>query len=241
MANRQGKRPDVDELLRRIPQDGGDLFRGASAWAEDLPGWTRSVREVLQEAPARTLRRTVWDDPRSNEARIVIDVVECASAPEAMKGLLDRLEWNQLAELPEGPPGLGIASFAHPEGAPPAVFFVRANLCVSVASFARRAAAVLPAATVLDRRFGAQPVVGGPPLGLDAERGTRGEVVRLRPALPFRLGEEGHLRYRVRGGTLEVRDDEVVVIPAPGAEVRVELFAEESGRMAAVGTLVLPR
>jgi hypothetical protein len=239
MANQSGGRPDVEAILRRIPRDGGDLFRGASAWAEDLPGWRRSVREDLQETAGRKLRRTVWDDPKNESARLVVDVVECPSAAEAVMALMERLEWNQLAEIPAGPQGLGIASFSHPEGVPPAVFFARANLCISVASFARRAVPVIPVATVLDRRLMAEPSAGGAPLRVEAERGARGGPATLRVTVPFRLGEEGHLRYRARGGTLEIRDDQVVVIPMARTEVQVDVFAEEAGRVAGAGRVVI--
>jgi len=187
------------------------------------------------------LHRTVWDDPEHESARVVVDVVECASAAQAVMALLDRLEWNQLAEVPAGPQGLGIASFAHPEGVPPAVFFARANLCVSVASFARRAVPVVPVATALDRRLVAEPAAGGPPLRVEAERGTGGRPAVVRVSVPYRFGEEGHLRYRARGGTLEIRDGQVVVIPTAGAEVQVDVFAEEAGRAAGAGRVVIPQ
>jgi len=241
MAKQRGNRPPAEEILRRIPRDEGDLFRGASAWGEDVPDWRRSVREELQEATGRRLRRTVWDDPKSESARLVVDVVECPSAAEAVRALLERLEWNQLAEVPAGPQGLGIASFAPPEGVPPEVMFARANLCVSVGSFARRAVAVLPVAAALDRRLVVTPMAGGAALRVEAERGGRGGLVVLRVVVPFRLGEEGHLRYRARGGTLEIREDQVVVIPVAGAEVQVEVFAEEAGRAAGAGSVVIPQ
>jgi hypothetical protein len=241
MANQGGKQPDADEYLRRIPRDGGDLFRGAAAWAADLPGWRRSVREDLQDAPGLKLRRTVWDDPKDQSARVVVDVVECPSAALAVMALLERLEWNQLAELPAGPQGLGLASFAHPEGVPPAVFFARANLCVSVASFARRAVPVVPVAMALDRRLVAEPGAGGPTLRVEAERGARGGPTVVQVVIPFPLGEEGHLRYRARGGTLEIRDDQVVVIPVAETEVQVDVFAEETGRATGTGRAVIPQ
>ena len=241
MANQRGRQRDAEEILRRIPRDGGDLFRGASGWAEDLPGWRRSVREDLQDSPGRKLRRTVWDDPKDPSARVVVDVVECQSAAEAVMALLERLEWNQLALVPAGPVGLGIASFAHPDGVPPAVFFARANLCVSVASFAKRAVPVVPVATALDRRLVAETPAGGPTLRVEAERGGRGGPAVLRVVVPFPLGEEGHLRYRARGGTLEIRDDQVVVIPVGGADVQVDVFAEEAGRAAGAGRVVIPQ
>jgi hypothetical protein len=230
----------AEEILRQIPRGESDLFRGASAWAADVPDWRRSVREQLVEAPSLLLRRTVWDDPGS-EARILIDVVECGSAAEAVRALFDKLEWNQLAELPAGPQELGVASFTHPEGVSPAVFFARANLCVSVVSFAQRAAAVLPVATALDRRLMAEPAVGGPPLRVEAERGARVGPAVLRVIVPFPLAEEGHLRYRARGGTLEIRDNQVVVIPVADAEVQVDVFAEEAGRAAGSGRVVIPQ
>jgi hypothetical protein len=240
MARQRGNRPEAEAILRRIPRDEGDLFRGAAAWAVDLPGWRRSVREDLREGPGRTLRRTVWDDPSNESSRVVVDVVECPSAEDAVMALLDRLEWNQLAEVPAGPPALGLASFAHPEGAPPAVFFARANLCVSVANFARRAVAVVPVATALDRRLVATPEAGGAALRVEALGGGRGGPVVLRVVVPFPLGEEGHLRYRARGGMLEIRDDQVWVIPAARAEVQVDVFAEETGRAAGAGRVVIP-
>jgi len=241
MANRRDRRPDAEAILRRIPRDQSELFRGASAWAQDLPGWRRSVREELREAPDRKLRRTVWDDLRDSSARILADVVECASATAAVQALLDRLEWNQLAEVPPGPEGLGIASFAHPPEAPPAVFFARANLCVSVASFARRAAEVVPVALAIDRRLQATPTPGGPPIRLEMAMRGPGGPAELRVTLPFQLGEEGHLRFRARGAALEISADQVVVVPEAGAERQVEVFAEEPGRPAGAGKMTLPR
>ena len=59
--------------------------------------------------------------------------------------------------------------------------------------------------------------------------------------VPFQLGEEGHLRFRARGGTLQIRDDRVVVTPLTAGEVRVEVFAEEPGRAAGVGRVLIPQ
>jgi hypothetical protein len=100
---------------------------------------------------------------------------------------------------------------------------------------------VIPVATVLDRRLVAVPTAGGAPLRVEAERGTRGGPAVLRVVIPFRLGEEGHVRYRARGGTLEIRDDQVVVIPIAGAEVQVDIFAEEAGRVAGAGRVDIPQ
>jgi hypothetical protein len=172
----------------------------------------------------------------------VVDIVECGSAALAVRAVLDRLEWNQLLEVPRGPDHLGLASFVHPKDVPPAVFFARANLCVTVASFGPRPAAVLPVAEAVDRRLLREPDRQGPGLGVEVVRdptGAREPLVRV--FLRYTLGQEGHLRFRATGGTLEIRDDEVTFVRAAGGDTAVEVFAEEPGRPTASGRAVVPR
>jgi hypothetical protein len=238
--NRRGRQPAADELLRRIPRE-GDLFRGAAAWAEDLPEWRRTSRELLRD-PEGPVRRSAWNDPSEPDARVLVDVVECASARLAVTALLERLAWNQLAEVPPGPPSLGVASFAHPEGVSPAVYFARANLCITVASFAGRAAPVLDVAQAIDRRLLREPDRQGPPLGVEAARDPRGArppVVRVFQR--YTPGEESHLRFRATGGTLEIREDEVAFERSGAEDAWVEVFAEEAGRPTAFGRVAIPQ
>jgi hypothetical protein len=61
-----------------------------------------------------------------------------------MEELLERLAGNQLARLDEGPRELGFAVFQHPAGVPPAIFFARDNMCITVASFGSQPAGVIP-------------------------------------------------------------------------------------------------
>ena len=236
MIGRDPKRRPETQLLDDVSPDRSNLYRGVVAWADDVDGWRRSARETLDETPGRVLRRTVWDHPESPEQRLAVDVVECASGDDAIAALGDRLEWNELATLAVGPKGLGAAAFMHPKSAPPAVFFVRANLCISVVSFARRATPALPVAERIDQRLGAPPPsVDVSRLHLEREPAAHDATgVSLR--LPFPLAEDGYLRYTADGGTIEIRDDHVVVIPSgPGAVVRV--FVIEPGRAPVAGTL----
>lgn len=235
MASQRTSRYDAAEIMRRFPPEPSELFRGFVAWAEDVGKSRRSVRETLAETPGRVLRRTVWDDLEERDRRLAVDVVECATAREAVVALLDRLEWNQLSALPEGPSDLGVAAFMHPEGVPPAVFFARANLCISVVSFARRPAAVLPVAHRIDRRLTAPTPAVGPRLQI--EKAEAREGIGLTVRLPFPLAEDGYLRYETVGGSLEIRGDDIVVLPRALKEVRVRVFAIEPGREPAVGTL----
>jgi hypothetical protein len=238
MAGPGRQRLDVEQILGRIPPGPSELFRGVVAWPGDVAGWRRASRETLAETPGRVVRRTVWDHPEGPDRRLAVDVIECASVRGAVEALADRLEWNELATLPEGPRGLGIAAFAHPEGVPPAVFFVRANLCVSVVSFARRSTPVVPVAERLDRRLATPPAAAPPTLHLEATRRFRGMVtLAVRPSLS--LVEDGYLRYEASGADLEVRDDDVVVIRRTPAPAQVQVFAIEPGREPLAGALVI--
>lgn len=240
MASHDLKRQAIVEFLRRAPLNGAELFRGVVPWAEDVGGWRRASRETLAETAGRVVRRTIWDDPQASDQRLVVDVIECVSAREAVTALADRLEWNELAQLPPGPAGLGVASFVHPDGVPPAVFFARANLCVSVVSFGRRATPALPTAERIDRRLTAPPPSAVSSLRLESARTRAGEPVALSLGLPFTLADDGYLRYVAAGGALEIRDDDVVVIPSAPAETRVSVYAIEPGRSPAAGTVVVP-
>lgn len=232
---------DTDALRRRVPSDRAEFFVGFTPWAEDTQQWKRSVRESHVEGPDRRLNRTVWDQPESRDARVLIDVAECASATDAIESLMGRLAGNQLARLPEGPADLGLASFVHPEGVPPAVFFTRGNLCVSVISFARSQVPVLPWAERLHRRLGLRPADTQPilPLELERSRAKVGEPVALNYKLPWTLGEGGYLKFFVEAGTLAREEKRLILRGARRGEVRLEALVLEPGRQAYGGRAVL--
>lgn len=115
----------------------------AKAWAGPQPEGVLALQERLDANSTRA----VWDLERG---RIALTVTEHRSTRDALNALADELEANQLAELPLGPPDLGEISFVHPPEAPPAVFFVRGNLTLSVHSFSRERVDVLPFARRVD-------------------------------------------------------------------------------------------
>jgi hypothetical protein len=241
---RGAKGRDAQELLKRAVRDDSQLFTGVVAWQSDVNGWRRSSRETLAETPGRVVRRTVWDAPQGPDTRVVIDVVECASAHEALLALVDRLEWNELARLPDGPRDLGVASFVHPPEVPPAVFFARANLCICVVSFARRPVAVVPIAQRLERRLVAPPTVGEARVLVEPvprRKADAGVAFALLVAMPFPLVEDGYRRFTAEGASLEIRDGEVMATPTVGVSARVDVFVIEPGREPVTGTVVIPR
>jgi hypothetical protein len=241
MQDRRHERYDIEALRRRIPVDRAELFLGFVPWPEDCDGWRRSVREPLAETPGRAVLRTVWDDPDDREARVLIDVVESTSPFEAIEALVDRLVWNQLARLPEGPRGLGDAAFAHPEGAPPALFFARGNLCVPVVSFGRRSVDVGPWAYRLNSRLGDRPAVDRLTLSLRADPPApkARQEVAITYELPWKPGDDGYLKFFAEGGTLARGDGRLIFKGARPGEARIEAFLLEPGREPYGGRLVL--
>jgi hypothetical protein len=229
---------DLEALKARVPADRGEYFAGYAVSVEDAGGWRFSRREASAGAYGRPTVRTVWDEPDGPAGRVAIDVSECGSASEALEALAERLAWNELAELPEGPAGLGLAAFAHPEGVTPALFFVRGNLALSLVSYGSRPVAVLPWAERLSQRLGARPRSerAGVALQLEAQRAKVGSPVGLSYHLPWKLGDEGYVKLFVTGGTIERRDDRFLVTPAAAGELTIEAWAVEPGREAYGGS-----
>jgi hypothetical protein len=228
------KRYRIYEILQRIPEDRGEFFAEFLPWAEDVAEWKRSARETFAEAGNRVLLRTIWDKPEDRESRVLIDVMECESASDAVEALADRLEENQLAEVPEGPQALGLASFQHPEFAPPAVFYVHGNLAITVASFGRKPVDVSNIARRLDRKMGERPTPADPlprpyPM-LEVEPYAKpGDEVLIRLNLPTRKREDSYLKVFVTGGTIARREGQLVTHSKTAGQIEIEAFLVEPG------------
>ncbi len=223
---------DLDSLRRRIPRDRAEMFIGFVPWVEDTKDWQLSVKEGLVEKPERSVIRTVWDNPENRDERILIDVVECPSASEALEALVDRLRWNQLAQLPKGPKELGDVSFMHPEGVPPAIFFTRGNLCLSVISFGKIPKEILSWVELLNKRLDYRPKVDRTTISLHVETTTLkiGQEIELDYELPWQYGDEGFLKFLVRGGILIRRNDRLILIGTKPGEIEIDVYLVEPGR-----------
>jgi hypothetical protein len=230
----------IDEILQRIPEDRGEFFAGFLPWAEDVEDWTRSARETFAGKGDRTLLRTIWDNPDDSESRVLIDVVECVSAADAVEALGDRLEANQLAEIPEGPEALGLGSFQHPEFAPPALFYVHGNLAITVTSFGRKPVDVSNIAKRLDAKLGERPIAADTFLRaypmLQAQLHAKpGDEIVLRLNLP-RKREDSYLKVFVTGGTIVRREGKLVTHSKAAGQIEIEAFLVEPGSEAYAAT-----
>jgi len=230
---------DTEALRRRVPGERGEIFLGFIPWGDDFQGWLLAAREKLTEAPARPLDRSTWHHPQSRDLRVLVDVAECASAEDAVECLIGRLAGNQIAPLPSGPSGLGMASFMHPAGVPPAVFFAQGNLCISVVSLARESAEVLPWAERLHRRLAEVPAAHRAALNLRAEktRGKPGDELPFTCTAPWDRTPESYFKLIAVGGTLSRRDGNLFVKPARAGQVEVEAYLFERGREVVSGQI----
>jgi len=232
---------DARALRQRISEDRAELFLGFTPWQQDAQGWNLSIREKLASPPGKSIRRTVWDSQDNRNARVLIDIIECSSAADAIEALLEELAANQLARLVEAAPHLGVASFVHPEGVPPAVFFVRGNICIRVISFARSAVAVIPWAERLNERLNNEPRVEQNRLVLESNRKSvaTGEEAPIFYTLPWMLGGDGFLKFLGSGGILVAREGRLFFKASKRGEAQIRGYALEPGREPHAGVLNL--
>lgn len=199
------------------PRMPGLLLLGFKAWAVTPP--ERTSGEPLEERLGPAASRAVFDVP---EGRIALAVRERGSVEDALQGLADQLEGNQLAELARAPDELGEIGFVHPPQAPPAVFFVRGNLVLTVASFGRAHVDVLPFARRVDAELAERPeeVREG---GIDVTE--KGRAIRARARW---AGPDAYLKFLAPGATLRKEDGEAVVVE--GEPRTLEVYVIERGR-----------
>lgn len=199
---------------RERPRRPDLLFVGFKAWAGPAAGRGAPLRERLDDANTRA----IWD---MADGRLVLGVAEYDSVDDALEGLARRMEANKLEEIPTAPPDLGEIGFVHPEGLPPAAFFVRGNLVLSVVSFSREPVEVLAFAQLLDAELLARPEQvheGG--LEIAEESG----LIRARARWG---GSDAYLKFVAPGTTLRKREDGVQVEGEPS---EIEIYVIEPGR-----------
>lgn len=196
------------------PRDPGLLLVGFKAWSGPQPDSEPALREQL----GATSTRAVWDLDRG---RIAFTVNEHRSVQEALSALADELESNQLAELPPGPTDLGEVSFVHPHNAPPAVFFVRANLSLAVYSFGREPVDVVPFARRVDDELRARPD-NAREGGIDIREDRGGMHVT-----PKFSGPEGYVKVVAPGANLSKLGEAVTI---QGTPEKVDVYYLEPGR-----------
>jgi hypothetical protein len=182
-----------------------------------------------------------WTDPVDSDSRVLMEVRESASAASARKCLLDVLASNSLSRLPDGPRAVGDVCFIHPEGAAPSIFWVTANLCLSVVSLGLNPVRVVDWGRRLHERIVEKPQVRGLELDLiPVERRMRldeEQSVRLAPTRA--LGDEGYTKFFASGGELRLVGEGIGLRATRKGRIVVEAFEIVPGQPPAAGRLEL--
>jgi len=210
-------------------------------WQEDCLGWERASKELFTGADEQRLLRTIWDDPKDRNSRVLIDVYETFSLTQAQECLLELLAGNQLERLPEGPKDLGGISFVHPEEVPPAAFWVRGNICLNVCSFGRKMIDVVNWSYRLDSRIMDKPKVDRFILTLTPEEDQVNveQEVEISFSFPWQVGEDGYYKFFATGGELFFKGKQLHFRAQEEGEAVIEGFAVEAGREPYGGRLTL--
>ncbi len=208
------------------------LLRHFAPRREDRLGWKEAAKTQIALSGTRRLTRIEWAAPRDAESRVLVDVYETSSLTDAQKCLLEILANNELLRLPDGPTDLGEISFVHPDGVPPAAFWVVGNLCMGVTSFGPKKAPVLDFAERL--HAGAIEKPRGPKRDLrvkpETTRLKAKEETVLALTAPRALPEDVQYKYFATGGELFLKGDQVVVRALKRGAVAVEAFAVKAPR-----------
>ncbi len=217
------------------------LLKNFTPWKKDCLDWSREREKKLTEMKCQILRRSFWTDPKEQNSRVLIEARETASATEARKSLLEVLSQNQYLRLPEGPSGLGEVCFVHPDGAPPAVFLVIGNLCLSVVSFGLNAVNVVDWGCRFHSRVIEKPRDAKPELTLSPRKtGMRlkeEQAIAFTP--PTGLSEEAFYKFFASGAELFLLDGELHARALRKGEAVIEGYVVDPGGREAAGRAVL--
>jgi hypothetical protein len=252
------ERYGLETAVRSLPKDRADLFLHFTAWPDDVEGFARQSLTRRPHGPIAvpkgwdvvgadvaksigplvpTTTREIWNQGDTGR-RALIEIDECASAADAIAALGERLEWNQLARLDDGPSNLGMLSFVHPKGVPSATLFVRGNLCVSVSSFGAESIAATRIAEALDARLTSRPEVDRETISVTSESGRSGVPPVIRFSSTWQVGSDGFIAIDVRGGAAMLLENGRIAIPS-AAEVHVRVHALEPGREPHAGSFAV--
>ena len=217
------------EILASIPSDRGELFIGYRPAAK--PGrWREQFHQTLERQPGRRLSRSVFEIAGSTKGSVVVEMVECASARDAVEDLMETLAENQAAALDPGPESLQPAAFRHPEQAPAGLFFARANLRISIMSQSKASDDVDEWLGLIQQDLDLAPRDARDSLEIRSGD-TQDDAARLNYKLPWKVGPEGWFKFISKGASIErgEKPGELVLGPSK-AGVTVQGWVLERGR-----------
>jgi len=183
--NQDKSLPIIEAALDLYPPYGSLFVAGLTAWSftEVFAGWTEVDRqpprnESTLESTTIVYRNSVTDQ------MLAISMTLAASQAAAGKALAGYLENNQLDSLPTA--SVGQVGFMTQPNVPPAVYFVRSNAAIVVASAGGSPVDVLPFALKMDAVIYAYPQSSKPGLWVQAATTSQSGVylINIFPPAP---------------------------------------------------------
>ncbi|WP_164018928.1 hypothetical protein [Pyxidicoccus trucidator] len=243
MSTTQSQSTNNDDLTSTPPLTGGLLLYGMQA-AFESPGDDWKLVERLDAKPLVTPRpsRATWQNTRSPSRALFVQVDEYNSAAAATAGLASQLEQYQLPSLKRSETVGEVCYYGSREFAP-VIYFLRANIVVTVTSFGASSADVDAAASRLDAFLNLYPQkYDKAPLCTDVQQLTAPGVflVDYEPQQP---SASQYFKFFTGGAVPERKSVNLyVTLPKDVAATRLQLFLFDavSGRVQGTDPLELP-
>jgi hypothetical protein len=231
---------DLKKMKSSLPYDYSEFFMDFMPWQDDMKPWRTLHKENLEESKNFPVIRTKWGIPNILNEKVLIDITECLSESEAIATLIDVLRWNQLTHLVEHNLDKDQIAFCHPDDVPPAIFYAHANLVVSIASFGKEPVKVIHIANNINKRLNDSPSLKQKDISLKVTlkvKEVKEKEFNLEYSLPYVCGEEGYLKFIVKGGILSKRNGKLFIKVIKKGKMKIEAYQLESVRKPYYGQL----
>lgn len=208
--------------------------------ASQCNNWELGSRYTFDEEGFYTVRRTVWDNPENDEQRTLIDVCETPSNQDTSSALDGVLMTNNVT-IQDGSTDIGDISKVNPSGERNAIYFTRANLCITVVCYGREDFEIMDWARNIDEDILKIPDSNFDELHLIPSDDTVsvGSSVEIEYSLQWNLGDSGYYKFFATNGNLSLNNNKLIFEPTNSGQAKISGFAIESGKPTFSGQLNL--
>ncbi len=216
------------------------ILLGYSPSPDECMNWELAPRYLFDEDGLYLVRRTIWDNPDNPEQRALIDICETPSNQDTSSALDGVLMANNVT-MQDGPADIGDISKVNPDGERNAIYFTRANLCITVICYAREDFEIMNWARVLDDNILNFPDSDFEGLQLSAADDTVsiGQPVEISFSLQWNLGESGYYKFFATNGNLSLNNSMLIFEPTNAGQATIAGFAIEPGKPTFTGRVNL--
>ncbi len=208
--------------------------------ASQCNNWELGSRYTFDEEGFYIVRRTIWDNPDNAEQRTLIDVCETPSNQDTTSALEGALMMCNVI-MDDGPADIGDISKVNPSGERNAIYFTRANLCITVICYAREDFEIMNWARNIDENILKIPNSNFDELYLTPSDDTLsvGSTVEIEYSLQWNLGDSGYYKFFATNGNLSLKNNKLIFEPTNSGQATIVGYAVENGKPTFSGRLNL--